>query len=192
MFRLSEADPKGMTSPETPDREIVLEVLGGNVARFQALVERYSPWCHAFFRRRFPQDPDGAQDLTQESFLRAFKYLRTFDPRSSFRGWLRTICDNLARDSFHRARQEREKTMMAVQTQAAAVRPAPSPRAQALEDALEVLPDRQRETIELKYFWKFTIAEIAAALGVSPGTVKNDLGLARRRLMELMEDKPKP
>jgi len=178
-------------TPDTTDREIVLEILGGNMAGFQVLVDRYSPWCHYFFRRRFPQDPDSAQDLTQEAFLRAFKYLRSWNPDSSFRAWLRATCQNLARDFFQRDRRDREKVRVQSQKIQEAA-PEPSAEVRALEDALLLLPERQRETIELKYFWSCKVDEIAETLGVSRGTVKNDLCLGLRRLFEILGGQEKP
>src|SRR5206468_2976833 len=133
--------------------------------------------------------PSDADDVVQESFVRAFGALGRFRTGEPFRPWLLRIVVNQARNR-RRAAARREQLALR-----AAVRPsgdaASSPEGaavagderRALLDALDRLPERERLVIACRYLAQLSEAETAAALGVPAGTVKSRLarGLARMR-----------
>jgi len=148
----------------------------------------------ARFARSLTRDAADADDLVQETFLRAFRAWHTFIPGSDCRRWLFTICRNI----FLRAR-ERESRMVNVDDaeaeSLAAVRLHIQARdvglsdmftrldvAPAIERALATLPESFREVVRLVDVEGFAYEEAAEALGVPVGTVRSRLYRARRLL----------
>ncbi len=170
------------------DNQLVQEVLAGRTAAFQELVARYGPGAQYYFWSRCGENRETAEDLTQEAFLRAFRSLRTYQIGSSFRKWFRTICHHLAIDHAQSRRPSGPPG-----PPPPAVPPACPARLavqrQIIEEALRLLTPRQREVFELKYLWDATVEEVAQTLDLPVGTVKTDLTQARRRLLEVLEEK---
>ena len=170
------------------DTRIISEVLDGKVDAFHVVFERYGPAARYYFWNRCGEDRETAEDLTQEAFLRAYRSIRTFQLGSSFKKWFRTICNHLAIDHA--------KSLKAASLQAPAPPKAPpscpaqiAVKRQIIEEALHLLSLRQREVFELKYVWDSTVEEVAQILGLPVGTVKTDLSQARKRLMEILEER---
>jgi len=170
------------------DLEIIKEFQLGKTDRFEFLVKRYASLCHYYFQQRRSIDQETAQDLTQEVLLRIYKNLKQFEPRSSLKAWILTICRNVANDFFRR-KKEPEISQYATQEdipQSAEFETAQIQR-KSIADALDVLPERQKEIIEMKYFWQMSCDEIANIMGIPSGTVKSDLFRARLRLFEIFD-----
>jgi RNA polymerase sigma-70 factor (sigma-E family) len=115
-----------------------------------------------------------AEDVVQEAFARLHGRIDELDNPG---GYLRTTVVNLCRDQGRRRYREQ-----GVRHRAAAVVPMP-PEAAELVDVLLALPYRQRAVLVMRYWGDWSEAEIAAALGCRPGTVKAlaSRGLARLR-----------
>lgn len=148
----------------------------------------------ARFARSLTHDAADADDLVQETFLRAFRAWHTFIPGSDSRRWLFTICRNI----FLRAR-ERESRMVNVDDAESealgAVRLHIQARdsglndmftrldvAPAIESALATLPESFSEVVRLVDVEGFAYEEAAEALGIPVGTVRSRLYRARRLL----------
>lgn len=132
---------------------------------------------------RLVADPADAEDLVQETFLRAWRGIRRFRGEAKVRTWLTRILLNAARD---RARRRRPASL-------SHETPAPGEdhgaHGAARRDllarvlaAIHVLPRRQRETLLLRARAGLSYAEIAELLGIRPGVVKVHLVRARRKL----------
>src|SRR5689334_12637136 len=90
------------------DAALVQSIVEGRVEDFRAVVVRYERPLFRFFAR-FRFAPAAREDLAQETFLRAFRSLSSFDPaRGSLAAWLFAIARNLAADERERARNQRE------------------------------------------------------------------------------------
>lgn len=122
-------------------------------------------------------------DLAQEAFFRAFQSLAQLQPCSSFKAWFMTICRNLVIDHLRRnslaSKAEKAGAEMADSS---------SPEAEVIkrlfiQEGIALLPERQREIIEQKYFWDLGVAEMAKIHGIPEGTVKSELYHARLRLL---------
>jgi len=133
--------------------------------------------------RRLTRDPDDAEDLAQETFIRAYRALRTYDGDRiralHLRGWLAQIALNLGRNRARAARP-------AIPIEAApeipdAVSAEPSSVAQRREAArfwsclLGTLPDRYRRAVELRHVDGLSYSELSTALRKPVGTVKSDV-----------------
>jgi RNA polymerase sigma-70 factor (ECF subfamily) len=130
-----------------------------------------------------------AEEAAQDGFLKAHRALWRFRPGAPFKPWLLRIVANEARN---RRRSAGRQAALALQAagEAASGDAAPSPEAallgeerrEELVSALNRLSEADRETIALRYFIDLSEAEMAAALGVRPGTVKSRLSRALQRL----------
>jgi RNA polymerase sigma-70 factor (ECF subfamily) len=133
-----------------------------------------------------------ARDAAQESFLRAYRHLRRFQPNREFEAWLYRIVLNVCRDHFRRRRRSASVTVPSASTESRSNEPsAPATsedellqaeRRSLVLAALETLPARQRAALVLRDLEGRTSEEVAAILGTTAGTVRSQLAAARSRL----------
>lgn len=131
------------------------------------------------------RDPNLADDIVQEAFIRAFRAIGRCDPARSFAPWLTTILVNLCRNAL---RRERRLVPMADLSQVAKSDPGYA-AVEAQTDAwqfLQQLPPHHREILMLRYFNEFSVSEIAEILGLPSGTVKSRLYAARQEMKRLL------
>ncbi len=152
----------------------------GDERALETLLDRYRARLFAFLTRRVG-DPAAAEDLFQETWLRAVRARARFDPRRRFSTWLFQIANNLCRDRFRRVRVERRQR----ETMQSEIRSsAGGPAAARLENQLDMrqrvgaLPDPLREVLVLRYYHDLSEAQMAEMLGVPRGTVKSRLHAA--------------
>jgi RNA polymerase sigma-70 factor (ECF subfamily) len=134
-------------------------------------------------------DPDEADDATQETFLAALRRLRTFRGQAAFTTWLYAIAVNVSRSRWRKSRT-RQRLRAVLQAAGWAARPDPLPEAAAAQretagavwQAVERLGEKHRLPVILRYYHDRPTAEIAQILGISEGTVHSRLATARDRL----------
>lgn len=120
-------------------------------------------------------------DVVQEALLRAWKKQSQFDSnRGSVRTWLLAIVADQARRSRRRARPTSVIADLTMPSR-------PLDEQLDLEGAVSRLAPRQRLAVDCFYFVDLSIAETAAVMRCSPGTVKSTLADARHRLKELLD-----
>jgi RNA polymerase sigma-70 factor (ECF subfamily) len=178
---------------ERTDADAAAEVRLGNKLAFRVLVERHTA---SVFRLAYLMtgNKEDSEDLVQETFLRAYKHLNTFDgKRASFATWLKRICVNCSLNSI-RARNNRRETpgddgeKFNWLEQVAATAPSPEQLthsrqiASALGPALEMLNESERIAFVLRHYEGCPIEEIARTLGVQPGAAKQTVFRAVRKL----------
>lgn len=131
-----------------------------------------------------------AEDLVQESFIKAYKALGTFDGRSSFTTWLYRITSNCALDHL-RAR----KKPVAVEDipEMRDGRPGPdravmsSQMKERLASAMDGLSEQERAAFVLRHFENWSIAEISVSLNLRENATKHSIFRAVRKLREALE-----
>jgi RNA polymerase sigma-70 factor (ECF subfamily) len=179
---------------EWTDVEAAREARLGNQQAFRFLVERHSRLVFRLAYRMTGNEQD-AEDLVQESFLRAYKQLHNFDERAAFGTWLHRICVNCSLDLL-RARKTRKEIQNKVEDeqttswleQVAAPEPSPerltqsSQVAQLLEPALEKLTQNERAAFVMRHYEGSSIEEISAALGIQTGAAKHSVFRAVQKL----------
>jgi RNA polymerase sigma-70 factor, ECF subfamily len=138
-------------------------------------------------------DRELAEDLAQEACARAWEQVHRGAPIRSLEAWAATVVVNLARSQLRR-RRTRHAVAPELQRRARLDGPAPdhSGRADLALDvaaALRRLSHRQRQATVLRFYLGLDVAEIAAQLGVSEGTVKSALSRARAALRPLLADR---
>jgi RNA polymerase sigma-70 factor (ECF subfamily) len=148
---------------------------------------------------RLTRVPADAEDLVQETYLKAFRAADTFEPGTNLRAWLFTILHNTARNRARdRARDHVTVDSDAVD-RAADTRvdgSADTPETLLLRDALapelqaaiDALPDNFRQAVWLRDVEEFSYAEIAAMLEIPVGTVMSRISRGRRMLFERLKE----
>lgn len=149
-------------------------LLRGEGAAWEAFVRRYARLIVAAVRG-FVQGTGEVEDLTQEVFLRLcrddFRLLRSYDPaRASLSTWLTIVSRSTVRDALRRRRAEMVP-IEAVPEARLAVDPVEPVQKLKLPEAL--LSPRQREILAMLYDREMDVAEVAAALGIDPQTVRS-------------------
>jgi RNA polymerase sigma-70 factor (ECF subfamily) len=139
------------------------------------------------FLRRYV-GPDEAEDVLQRTFLDVWRNAARYDPERPLATWVFTIAHHRAVDTLRRHRpavvpMETLRDLMGEDGRETADRHA---WAAEVREALDRLPDAQREALEMSYFQGCTQVEIAARLGVPLGTVKARMARGMRRLAELV------
>lgn len=183
-----------------PDRELVARALGGSQAAYQALVERFErPLLTVIMR--LVGDPVLAEDLAQESFLKAFRHLGRFDPERRLASWLFTIAHNTTLDHLRRLRPDCVPVASSGESAPeddAAVLPASwvlapdleaarSELRSAIDVAIADLRPAYRQALLLRFEDGLSYEEIAEATGQPIGTVKIHLHRARKQLASRLE-----
>jgi len=184
-------------SPEPADAELVRRCLEGDADAFRHLVERYQADVYST-AVRIVRRPEDAEDVTQDTFLRAFKALKRYDPARPFGAWLFTIATRLCID-FHR--RHRARTISLTQPEEGSaeeertidlVDPGDRPDeeterselARRLEQLVMELPPDARAAILLRHQHDMAYEDIAKALNAPLGTIKARIHRARIALKE--------
>jgi RNA polymerase sigma factor (sigma-70 family) len=129
-----------------------------------------------------------AEDAVQEALARAWERYLQGRQIEKLGAWVTTVGLNLVRSQFRRWRVERNARARLAGPIEARDEPGMSAVAHAVREAIIRLPRRQREVTVLRYYAGLDVAEIAAALGISDGTVKAMLFRARRSLADALDD----
>ena len=178
------------------DEALVARYRRGDVAAFEALLDRHQRGVHRFLRR-FLQDGTRADDLAQECWVRFIRAVpRWTDERSRFKTWLYTVARNLATDEARRrVHREQVPAAEAALRPAEGIAPGRAPddaladarvRA-ALERAIAALPPDQREVFLLREYEGVPFAEIAEMTGAPVPTVKSRMRYALEALRRSLE-----
>lgn len=177
------------------DDDLISRVRVGDQEAFATLVERYKRQVYNLAYRLLG-NPNDAEDAAQETFVRAYTRLATYEPDGRFGAWLSAICSHWCIDTM-RARRRR------VQTVALGKVPesdrfisqvdGPEDVAMVADSRAEVqrwldsLPPQYRTVLTLRYFQDLSYAEIADVLDEPVSTVRMRLFRARAMLQQVVE-----
>lgn len=174
------------------DVQLIHNVLSGNDEAFGTLVQKYQKSVHALAWRKIG-DFHYAEEITQDTFLQAYKKLSTLKKRDQFAGWLYVITNNLCTDwlrkkkpvmqplgdasvkaidklTYERYMLEQRETEVTEH------------RREIVKRLLEKLPESERTVVTLYFLGEMTTKEIGKFLGVSVNTITSRLQRARARL----------
>ena len=168
---------------------------GGGSVRTEAFEVEALALLDSLYRTalRLARVPADAEDLVQETYLKAFRAAGSFEPGTNLRAWLFTILHNSARNRT----RDRARALVRVDSEAAeraADMPGPgeseTPETLLLRDtlapdlqaAIDALPDGFRQAVWLRDVEEFSYAEIAGMLDVPAGTVMSRISRGRRML----------
>lgn len=189
----------------TEAEEAYLDKLrAGEPVAFEQLVNRYSPEIYGLLCR-ITRDPEEAKDITQETFLRAFRAIGKFRGDASVKTWLYRIAINQSRNRYRWwKRRKKGKTVSLDDTTFGVERPLHEvlpgnsltpeedalriEKGQLLQTAIGELPDHFREAVVLCDVQGFAYEEIAEILEINIGTVKSRISRGRRELRNKLKD----
>ncbi|MGH7130395.1 MAG: RNA polymerase sigma factor [Phycisphaerales bacterium] len=177
------------------ERALIRRVVAGDRTAASDLIKAHQASLFAYMLRLTGR-PETAEDVTQEAFVRALTKIERYDPRFRFSTWLFTIAKRL----YVNANQRLTPAFDTDTVGAAASRTAwlddagdtelSESTGGALQRALSVLSDEQREVLVLFYQLQWPVEHIGEYLDLPTGTVKSHLHRARARLREALEAQP--
>ena len=176
---------------EPTDAALAASAVGGDTRAFEELMRRHyaAVWRVAFLSAR---EEMAAEELAQDTFLRAYSALSGWRGDASLRTWLATICRRLCID---RARLKQPQTVTEPDLESAA---GSTSETEELADrvdlraALDRLPADDREAFLLVHHYGYSSFETATLLGVPASTVRSRVGRARQRLAAALTERPVP
>lgn len=171
---------------DADEAELSRAASNGDQTAFAGLLRRYQHPVYGLCYRLLG-DREAAADATQETFVRAYASLSSFDPGQRFDLWIlriaRNHCYDLLRRRGVRPQADEEAASLAVDTAPTALdRLQEAETSRNLEAALQDLPPSDREVLALYYVQRKKTREIAELTGVAPGTVMARLFRAREKL----------
>ncbi|MDE0555650.1 MAG: sigma-70 family RNA polymerase sigma factor, partial [Candidatus Poribacteria bacterium] len=180
------------------DAQLVHRCLAGDESAFTTLVKKYQKRVHALAWRKVG-DFHIAEELAQDTFLKAYQKLGTLKNPSQFAGWLYVITNRLC-IAWHRKQkppmeslettsgEEIEEMSYRHYEDEAREKADIEHRRERVNALLEKLPESERTVVTLHYLGEMTSKAIGEFLGVSPNTVRSRLQRARNRLLKEQEE----
>jgi RNA polymerase sigma-70 factor (ECF subfamily) len=176
------------------DSGLAIRVQEGDRGAFDALLFRYERQIHAFIFHFF-RDAALCQDLTQETFLRAWRFISSFRPEEKFSTWLYSIAKNLCIDELRRIQKGSTVDIESVDPEAFACdsgyggdpmrATALAQEGEALRRVVAKLPEKYRVCIILFYFNELSYEEISSVMNVSLSNTKILLFRGKKMLLDL-------
>lgn len=177
--------------------DVIEKARSGNQMAFSQLLDRYWPEVYHFQLKR-TQNENDAEDITIQTFGRAFEKIESYDPSYNFSTWLITISKNLHVDLL---RQRKRNLLEGSDQQGSDAMKLILDESPSAEDQLIIeqnlktllrflkrLKPAYREIIDLRYFQEMSYADIASKLGEPINTVKVKLLRAKKLLAALIAD----
>jgi RNA polymerase sigma-70 factor, ECF subfamily len=172
------------------DRDVVRAVRGGEVEAFGQLVQRYQNRLFGLVLMMVRQ-PAAAEEVTQDTFVRAYTHIHHYDDTRPFYPWLATIGVRLAQNwlrrqgrTLHLEGERLEGAKETAATAGALTALIANEDSRGLWQAVAALPSGERTAVLLYYRDEMPVRDVARVLGVTTGTIKTLLFRARRHLRE--------
>jgi RNA polymerase sigma-70 factor (ECF subfamily) len=171
------------------DYRLMERIKNGDMVAFNQIVEKYKNRLMSVIFRMI-QSSEEAEDIVQETFLRVYQHRDSFDFRHCFSTWLYTIALNLARNEL--LKRKRFKffdifDMQGKESEIAVEMELPSNLPQALERAMESLPEKYKTAFMLRDVQELPYEEVAQIMNIPLGTVKSRVNRARAILREKLK-----
>ena len=173
------------------ESSLIQRAQNGDLAAWEPLViaHQQSVFRYAYL---LLGDPDDAEDIAQETFLRAWRYLARFDLTRPFRPWLLSITWNLASNRRRSAGRYISALKRAFQDEPLPALPEEKStqrmQADRLREAVQTLNMADQQIVYLRYFLDLSVAETAEALNIAQGTVKSRLSRALEKLRNIIRN----
>lgn len=169
---------------EEPDPQLIEAAVRGGLGAFEELVRHYQPpvWrmCSRLLNER-----ESAEDATQETFVRLYRFLPTFQGRSKFSTWLLSIARNCAADQL-RSRAKQKRISLEVLELPPRTSQCDSSSDLEVREALQALPEELREAVVLIDMLGMRYREAAVILNIPVGTLKSRVHRARDHLARVL------
>lgn len=183
-----EQKPRTFAEKPISDAQLVQTFLEGDTSAFEEIMTRYRRMVYSV-ARKMVETHDDADEVTQKTFISAYKNLKNFEGRSQLKTWLFRIAvnysKNLIRDRGRREGDEiTERT--SIQEKGADDYMAEADEKRLVHEAVRGLPPRQREVLQLRVQQELSFAEIAEIVGCSVSAAKVNYHYAVKTLRTRM------
>ncbi len=170
------------TTTEKTDSQLLAETKGGNLTSFETLVKRYEDRLLSFAYKTL-KDEDAAKDVTQETFIRVFKKINSFDFSKPFSPWAYKIARNLSLDIIRKGRHTAVLDWDVEDSHESVItRIIKSEQVTALWNAIKTLPEMYKTPLVGFYFSNLSIGELAYTMNMPENTIKTRLRRAKSYL----------
>ena len=173
-------EDKRVSKESLPSKEssLVDQVLAGDSHAYRPLVERYQRSVYGLIKRLMGKNGGEAEDLTQETFIRAYQFLDSLEKRNRFGPWVYQIARSLCRDRIRRLETEKK----VLQQRWNQLRLQSIPSRDGMGSALSQVPPEEQEVLKMRYFDGLSYDEIATRKGLTFSQVDHLMRKARARL----------
>lgn len=175
---------------DDPDCDLIRAIAAGDVRALDALYARHGPGILSFLIARL-NDRELAEEVLQDVMLAVWRNAANFRGESKVLTWMLTIARNRAINT-QRRRQPKlvmfsEELGLPGNDTGPLDKVEKRDRNEAVRDALDMLPDAQREVLVLVFYHHLSGVEVAELLGISVGTVKSRLFRAKEMLRRVLQ-----
>ncbi|HRI88744.1 MAG TPA: RNA polymerase sigma factor [Candidatus Hydrogenedentes bacterium] len=177
----------GVETNSATDLELVERTRVGEIEAFSHLVRRHEQLVYNL-AYRFMRDQTLAEDMAQESFIKAFRLLKGFRGDCSFATWLYRVTCSVCLTELDKRKRRREVELTNSYEDQLATAPVPSSDTpELIRRCVSKLPDRYATIVSMYYLQDISYDEIARTMDVPMGTLKTWMHRARLRLRTLVE-----
>jgi RNA polymerase sigma-70 factor (ECF subfamily) len=176
-----------LQAPEPTDEALIMAVKNGSHDAFEHILQRYQDNVYGYMRSLL-KDPALADDASQEVFLRMFRAAPNYRPIEGgrFKYWLFTIAANVARNA-HRSKKPSASLDAARELEAPSHESSDDvERRERVRQAIESLPEEQKQVVLLKEYQGLKFEEIARLLSISVNTAKSRMRYGLLKLSETL------
>lgn len=170
------------TLQSLPDAELMLRVGQGEHEAYEVLYARHARRLGGFFLRMLAYDTAKAEDMVQELFIRVWTHRASYHPSQPFTTWLYAMAYNLCKNDYrHQEVRQGYAAECSLREEPIATTDEALERSelrQLLRQAVQTLPEAQRDAFLLHYDEELTVPEVARIVGCPEGTVKSRLATA--------------
>ena len=179
---------------EQDDTEIIRSILQGNKSAYSILVSRYSNYVFTIVMR-YINNRELAEELAQDVFVKAYRFLADFKGNSKFSTWLYAIVNTTCLSHLRKKKEgsvlmdEEKLIFYAGNTESASTQLEQKTQKELINTAMNLLPEADSLILNLFYIAEQSIEEIGVIIGLTPTNVKVKLFRARQKLKEIVENK---
>lgn len=174
------------------EKKWIEEVRAGNMQAFTKIIDKYKNQLFATVLR-MTKNPEDAQDLVQEAFIKVYEQLNKYDFKGSFSSWLYRVTINHCLDELRKKRYQvehitfNEKGIESSEENEPEIVFLKKEKSRQLEKLIASLPEDERMIILLRYANERSYEEISELLHIPLSTVRNKLHRAKKKLRKIVQ-----
>lgn len=173
------------------DLHWVSQVLSGDKQAYAHIIHKYKNPLYATILR-MTRNPQDAQDLVQEAFIKIYHQLDKYEQKGSFSSWLYRVAINHCMDEFrkksYKVKSEEINELHAINSNHPEIVFLKKEKQRQLERLIATLPEEERLIILLRYVNELSYSEISESLGLSLSSVRNKLHRAKKKMREQVSE----
>ncbi|SEM54232.1 RNA polymerase sigma-70 factor, ECF subfamily [Mesobacillus persicus] len=172
------------------ERQWIEEVLAGNKQAYAQIINKYKNQLYATILR-MTKNPQDAQDLVQEAFIKVYHQLGKYEGKGTFSSWIYRVAINHCMDEFRKKRYKMQQLEISEDQVVNSNHPEvifmKKEKNRQLEKLIGTLPEEERIIILLRYVNELSYSEISELVEVPVSSVRNKLHRAKKKLRETIK-----